>query len=339
MAAAAGVARYALAIVIAALLPLPLLSEKFTGDGTAYSGAYEKDKTGFNACQYGKLLPYFEVYYGAMNTAQYPGSCGRCVVVRGIEAGSTGKEVLVRIVDECASCSYGDVDLSMRALWDSTGFSWDRKRIEWEYVECEGSTWHRFNSSRAVTAQAGRQPLPRRALPKQPQQQALPRQRPAAGGGQAAQQPQRARFPSPQPDPPAREAAPLPASPSPLPTPAPAGPRCRPGWAERDPLAPPVPFFSDKVLAWWLAENGTDWEPCDAWKARPTGACARAEEEGPTPGTAGRSWELDFDAVCVAEPALTGALSALVFIPKGGDEMEIEDITQTVATAATTNES
>lgn len=40
MAAAAGVARYALAIVIAALLPLPLLSEKFTGDGTAYSGAW-----------------------------------------------------------------------------------------------------------------------------------------------------------------------------------------------------------------------------------------------------------------------------------------------------------
>jgi len=35
------------------------------------------------------------------------------------------------VVDECASCSGGDVDFSTTALEKITGFSWDRKRIEW----------------------------------------------------------------------------------------------------------------------------------------------------------------------------------------------------------------
>jgi hypothetical protein len=38
----------------------------------------------------------------------------------------------VMVVDECASCAgNGDVDLSTDALKEATGFSWDRKRIEW----------------------------------------------------------------------------------------------------------------------------------------------------------------------------------------------------------------
>ena len=54
----------------------------------------------------------------------------------------------VKLVDQCASCSCGDVDLSTRALESSTGFSWDRKRIEWEWdPDCSGGSSSKSNDS------------------------------------------------------------------------------------------------------------------------------------------------------------------------------------------------
>lgn len=38
--------------------------------------------------------------------------CGRCVRIRGTEDDAPGNSFLVKIVDECPTCSYGDVDLS-----------------------------------------------------------------------------------------------------------------------------------------------------------------------------------------------------------------------------------
>ncbi|PSC72555.1 hypothetical protein C2E20_4180 [Micractinium conductrix] len=78
------------------------------GDGTAYSGKGEKNKTGLNYCQIGDL-------------------------------------------DE-----NGDIDFSIDALKEVTGFTWDRKRIEWKFVDCESDTkqalasitgweWHKEN--------------------------------------------------------------------------------------------------------------------------------------------------------------------------------------------------
>ena len=44
-----------------------------------------------------------------------------------------------QVVDECASCDgNGDVDFSIAALKAITGYSWDRKRIEWEWTSCDG---------------------------------------------------------------------------------------------------------------------------------------------------------------------------------------------------------
>ena len=52
--------------------------------------------------------------------------------------GSDGCTV-AKVVDACASCGHGDIDLSKRALKEATGFEWDRKRVSWEFVSCSDS--------------------------------------------------------------------------------------------------------------------------------------------------------------------------------------------------------
>lgn len=208
---------------------------------TAAAGAYDKDATGFNSCQFGKLDDRWERYYAARPSQLFDRSeCGKCIRARGTEKGASGDWVTVSgegrnagpaaqaaspgairaawsdtappcspplptapansppcthcthpllqvmIVDECASCGgdgeaacpsvgsrvgqgplrcaqlaavpasswagltgtsplktdaersasvppwpAGDIDFSIDALKDITGFSWDRKGIEW----------------------------------------------------------------------------------------------------------------------------------------------------------------------------------------------------------------
>jgi hypothetical protein len=52
------------------------------------AGAYDKDATGFNSCQFGKLDDRWERFYGALPTSSFDRSkdCGRCVRVRGTES-------------------------------------------------------------------------------------------------------------------------------------------------------------------------------------------------------------------------------------------------------------
>ena len=111
---------------------------RYHGDGTAYSGDYSKDDTGFNSCQFGRLDDTWEKYYAALSSRVFDraGHCGRCVRVRGTEGDAPGRWVTAMIVDECASCAADDIDLSTRALKASTGYSWDRKRVEWEFTAC-----------------------------------------------------------------------------------------------------------------------------------------------------------------------------------------------------------
>jgi hypothetical protein len=42
------------------------------------------------------------------------------------------------VVDECAvGCNGdGDIDMSIPGLKASTGFAWDRKNIEWDWIDC-----------------------------------------------------------------------------------------------------------------------------------------------------------------------------------------------------------
>lgn len=124
------------------------------GMGTAYSGSYEIDKTGKNACQFNakKLPKKWQVYYAAMNEADWKkmggkrGVCGRCLEVVGVKGETTRghkiKPVIVKVVDLCPdwACKRGNVDFSKVALKKITGYSWDKKKIQWRYTDCEAST-------------------------------------------------------------------------------------------------------------------------------------------------------------------------------------------------------
>jgi hypothetical protein len=87
---------------------------------------------GFNACQFGRLSPYFETYFVAVNSAQFSmGICGRCVAVRGTGPRATGLVVTMKVCDECATCDYGDLDFTTMGANAVTGYAFDRQPIEW----------------------------------------------------------------------------------------------------------------------------------------------------------------------------------------------------------------
>lgn len=134
-----------IAAALFALLALaPSAEAKYKGMGTAYSGAYKKDLTGFNSCQFGFLGDTWETYYAALpsNCFEHGSHCGECIRARGTESDAPGKWVKVKIVDECASCTephkWNGVDFSIPALKAITGYEWDRKGIEWEWTSCDG---------------------------------------------------------------------------------------------------------------------------------------------------------------------------------------------------------
>ena len=107
--------------------PCPCPCPSPAGDG-------EKDATGRNACDFDSLGSKWEKYYAALPEGQFDSSdCGKCVKVCGEEACVT-----VKVVDACASCSNGDIDLSTAALKKATGYSWDRKPVEWSFTGCGG---------------------------------------------------------------------------------------------------------------------------------------------------------------------------------------------------------
>lgn len=124
------------------------------GWGTAYSGAFQINKTGKNACQFDvrKLDRKWNIYYAAMNGADWraaggnrggrSNACGRCIEVKGKKGHTTRghkiKPIIAKIVDECPSwaCNKGSVDFSSVALKAITGYTWDKKKISWRYVDC-----------------------------------------------------------------------------------------------------------------------------------------------------------------------------------------------------------
>lgn len=124
------------------------------GWGTAYSGAFQINKTGKNACQFDvrKLDRKWNIYYAAMNEADWKAiggnrggrsnACGRCIEVKGKKGQTTRgheiKPIIAKVVDLCPSwaCNKGSVDFSTVALEAITGYSWDKKKISWRYVDC-----------------------------------------------------------------------------------------------------------------------------------------------------------------------------------------------------------
>jgi hypothetical protein len=93
-----------------------------------------------NACGFSSRdIGHFSKNFISIDTDHFAGGdvCGRCIRVRGTESGASGNSVLFKIVDECASgCEGHGVDMSTGGLKAVTGFSWDRKGVNWEWASC-----------------------------------------------------------------------------------------------------------------------------------------------------------------------------------------------------------
>lgn len=109
------------------------------------------DATGQNMCEFhpSSLDRNWQIYYAAMNQKDWEDFggkdkiCGRCIAVRGVPGETTSgfhiKTIVVKIVDQCPdwACDEGNVDFSTTALKAVTGYGWDKKKITWEYVDCD----------------------------------------------------------------------------------------------------------------------------------------------------------------------------------------------------------
>jgi hypothetical protein len=138
------------AFILAATMASAMGAATHTGMGTAYSGPRDMDATGQNMCEFNpsRLSMKWQVFYGAMNQRDWEAIggkdsiCGRCIKVRGVRGHTTPgheiKDIYVKIVDQCPdwACDPGNVDFSTVALKFITGYSWDKKKIEWEYADC-----------------------------------------------------------------------------------------------------------------------------------------------------------------------------------------------------------
>ena len=110
------------------------------------------DATGQNMCEFSNsdLDDKWRVYYGAMNQADWNKAggmdvCGKCIAVRGVPGDVNGghkiETVIVKIVDQCPdwACDPGNVDFSTTALEAITGYDWDKKKITWDFVDCDSN--------------------------------------------------------------------------------------------------------------------------------------------------------------------------------------------------------
>lgn len=99
------------------------IGEEFEGEATYY------DANGTGACGFPASTDFM---VAAINDEQYSkANCGRCIAV----TGPLGT-VVVRIVDKCPGCSFGDVDLSQTAFGRIAKLSAGRIDIKWHFVAC-----------------------------------------------------------------------------------------------------------------------------------------------------------------------------------------------------------
>lgn len=97
--------------------------EEYEGEATYY------DANGTGACGFPASTDFM---VAAINDEQYSkANCGRCISVTGPSG-----TVIVRIVDKCPGCSFGDVDLSQTAFGKIAKLSDGRVDIRWRFVTC-----------------------------------------------------------------------------------------------------------------------------------------------------------------------------------------------------------
>ena len=121
-------------------------AQAYRGQGTAYSGPHNMDDTGVNMCEFkANTIPEkWQRNYAALSQNEWESNgmydvCGRCIRACGTEKDAEGRCVVAMVVDQCPdwACDPGNVDFSTVALEAATGYDWDRKSIEWEFVECD----------------------------------------------------------------------------------------------------------------------------------------------------------------------------------------------------------
>jgi expansin (peptidoglycan-binding protein) len=97
--------------------------EEFEGEATYY------DANGTGACGFPASNDFM---VAAINDEQYSkANCGKCISVTGPRG-----TVVVRIVDKCPGCSFGDVDLSQTAFAKIARLADGRIDIKWHFVAC-----------------------------------------------------------------------------------------------------------------------------------------------------------------------------------------------------------
>ena len=93
--------------------------------------------------------------YAAMNRVQYNNSntCGTCVEITRL---NSNKKVVVKILDQCPECPFGDIDLSPEVFSKLGTLKEGRIPISWRYVPCPStpkiSIRYKSGSSRYWTA-------------------------------------------------------------------------------------------------------------------------------------------------------------------------------------------
>ncbi|DAZ96679.1 TPA: hypothetical protein N0F65_009146 [Lagenidium giganteum] len=125
-----------LLMIVAAMAPLHVVAEIFSGEGTAYT----LGKTSAGNCNFMNALPDADVNYAALNSDQWDGSinCGRCAQVWCDDSRCTSTaKATVQILDRCPECKKGDLDLSPSVFEKITGSSPARLNIKWQFVDCK----------------------------------------------------------------------------------------------------------------------------------------------------------------------------------------------------------
>ncbi len=125
-------------IAFALVLHAKHTSATFRGDGTTYGPPAGQNPQGGN-CNLMNWLDIAPKYHVALNEPQYGrgAHCGRCVEVQCVDTRCTSNEkVIAQITDRCPECKEGDLDMSLPLFNKVTGFSTDRLKIMWSFVDC-----------------------------------------------------------------------------------------------------------------------------------------------------------------------------------------------------------
>jgi len=129
-------------LVFAASAKICKYNPQYSGEGTYHPvyddnvGVYSPNPLSdpYAHCGLASIMARGNLYVAALNTAQYGAAayCGACALVTGPRG-----SVQVRIVDECATCAYGDLDLSRWAFAKIANVIDGRVSITWKFSPCQ----------------------------------------------------------------------------------------------------------------------------------------------------------------------------------------------------------